>query len=384
MVYQKQDIINYTIQEAADDLYDKQIIDKTVYENILSAFPHNLYSPTLFLRFVGCVITLIGSLFAGGFVGLLISFSNYRVMTLFNGVLSIIVLEVGIQNNKIYNAGTDNVLQLIAVSCFSAFIIADFISPSNNASTYFVMMLLCTACSYRYIDSFMALLANLSAVVYIVLVCFEYGNTGKMIAPFIVTLFSVSEYYILKRVLAKKEIFIYKKVLQHLSTLSLMLIYSSLNYYVVCELNNMINNTHNTTIPFGVLFWLATFIIPVLYIYISIVLKKKTLLLTGIGCLVASFISFRYYHSLLPTEWALFIVGLILILLGYWLIKFLQEPKNGFTSQNIYQQTNNNTMLEAMVAAQVAASANTSFDKSQNGTQFGGGSSGGGGASGRY
>ena len=384
MIYQKQEIINYKLQETANDLYNQQMIDKTVYENILSKFPHNLYSPTLFLRFVGIVITLIGSLFAGGFIGLLLSFSNYRVMTLFNGVLSVFVLEVGVKNNKLYNSGTDNVLQLIAVSCFTAFLIANLISPGFNAITYFIMMLLCTLCSYRYIDSFMGVLANLSAVAFIVFICFEYGNTGKMNAPFIVTLFSVSEYYILKKILTKNNIFIYKKILLNLSTLSLLLIYCSLNYYVVCELNNMINNTQNTTIPFGVLFWLATFIIPVLYIYRSIVLNNKSLLLTGIGCLVASFISFRYYHSVLPTEWALFIVGLLLILLGYWLIKYLQETKNGFTSQNIYQQTNNNTMLEAMVAAQVAASIDASFDKSQNGTQFGGGSSGGGGASGGF
>ena len=384
MAYQKQEIINYKIQETAGDLYNKQMLDKTVYENILSSFPHYLYSPTLFLRFVGIVITLIGSVFAGGFVGLLISFSNYRVMSLFNGILSILVLELGIKNNKIYNAGTDNVLQLIAVSCFSAFLIADFISPGNNAITYFVIMLLCTACSFRYIDAFMALLANLSAVVFVVLVCFKIGNTGKMIAPLIVFLFSVCEYYILKNILAKNEVFIYKKVFRHVSTLSLLLIYSSLNYYVVCELNNMINNTHNTTIPFGILFWIATFSIPVLYIYRSIVLKNKTLLLTGIGCLVVSFISFRYYHTLLPIEWALFIVGILLILTGYLLIKFLEEPKNGFASQNIYQQTNKNTMLEAMIAAQVAASANASIDKPQNGTEFGGGSGGGGGASGGF
>ena len=384
MVYQKQEILNYKIQETAGDLYQKQMIDKTIYENILSAFPDNLYSPTLFLQFVGVVITLIGSLFAGGFVGLLISFSNYRVMSLFNGIISILVLEVGIRNNKIYNAGTDNVLQLIAVSCFSAFIIADFISPGNNVITYFVIMLFCTACSYRYIDAFMGLLANLSAVVLVVLVCFKTGNTGKMIAPFIVFLFSVAEYYILKRILAKNNIFIYKKVLQHLSTLSLLLIYSSLNYYVVCELNNMISNTQNTTIPYGFFFWLATFSIPVIYIYRSIILKNKTLLLTGIGCLVASFISFRYYHSLLPVEWALFIVGLLFILIGYCLIKFLQKPKNGFTSHNIYQQTNNNTMLEAMIAAQVAASADDTVDKSQYGTEFGSGSSGGAGASGGF
>ena len=38
MAYQKQEIINYKIQETAGDLYNKQMLDKTVYENILSIF----------------------------------------------------------------------------------------------------------------------------------------------------------------------------------------------------------------------------------------------------------------------------------------------------------------------------------------------------------
>jgi len=113
-------------------------------------------------------------------------------------------------------------------------------------------------------------------------------------------------------------------------------------------------------------------------------MKNKTLLLCGVGCLVTSFVSFRFYHSLLPTEWALFIVGLLLILSGYWLIKYLKETKNGYSSQNIYQQSNKNALLESMIASQVAVSSASAIDKTQNDIQFGGGSSGGGGANGVF
>ena len=388
MVYLKQDILNYNIQETANDLYSKQMIDKTLHKNILRSFPNKFYSPSLFIRFVGVVITLIGCAFGGGFIGSFIiligATSNFKFISFLYGLLSILVLEVGIKNNKLYNAGTDNVLQLLAVSCFTFFMTANDLYPANYSFTYFVIMLLCIGCSYRYVDAFMALLANISAVIFIVLLCFKIGDTGKMIAPFIVFIFSIAEYFFLKNVLSGKEVFIYKKVLQSISTLSLLLIYCSLNYYVVCELNNIINNTHDTSIPLGFLFWITTFSIPIIYIYRSILLKNKTLLLTGIGCLVASFASFRYYHSLLPAEWALFIVGLLLIVLGYWLFKYLQETKNGFTSQNIYQQSNKNALLESMIAAQVAASASSGIDNVENGSQFGGGSSGGGGASGGF
>ena len=384
MAYKKQDILNYTMQETANELYEKQLIDKSVYESIFSKFIHDLYSPKLFIRFVAGIITIIGCLFAGGFLGMLSNFSNIRLLIFLNGVFSVIALEVGINNKKIYNAGIDNVFQLIAVGCFTDFITADFLSPGNNYITYLIIMILSIVCSYRYIDALMAFLANLSKVICLVLICFELGNMGKIIAPFIVFIFSVSEYFIIKKLLAGNKIFIYKKVLKSLSTLSLLLIYCSLNYYVICELNNMINNTNVTTIPLGFLFWISTFFIPILYIGRSIQLKNKGLLLTGICCLIASFASFRYYHSLLPTEWALFIVGLILILFGYWLIKFLHANKNGFTSRNIYGQINKNDIFEAMIAAQVAASSTSNIDKAQNGTQFGGGSSGGGGASDSY
>jgi len=333
---------------------------------------------------VGGIITFIGCLFGGGFLGLMFNFSNLRLIAFLDGVFSIVLLEIIINNKKLFNAGTDNVLQLLAVGCFIYFLTTNDLYPVNNAFTYFVIMILCIGCSYRYIDSFMALIANLAAVIFIVLICFTFGNIGKMIAPFIVFIFSVSEYFILKKVLSDNEVFIYKKVIQSISTLSLLLIYCSLNYYVVCELNNIINNTHNTSIPLGFLFWMTTFFIPIIYIYRSILMKNKTLLLCGVGCLVTSFVSFRFYHSLLPTEWALFIVGLLLILSGYWLIKYLKETKNGYSSQNIYQQSNKNALLESMIASQVAVSSASAIDKTQNDIQFGGGSSGGGGANGVF
>ncbi len=379
MAYIKQDIINYTMQDTAKELMEKKAINKDQYNNIVTSFSHDLYCPTLFLRFVAGIITTVGCLFASGFVGLLFAFTNFRFMAFVCGVLSIITLELMIKHNKIFNAGTDNVLQLIAVGCFSTFFILDILS-ANNAFTYALLMLFCAACSYRYVDAFMALLANLSAVMFVVLACFASGSNGKLIAPFVIFLFAAAEYYTLKNILAKETIFIYKKTLKSLSTFSLILMYASLNYYVVCELNNSINNTNNTSIPMGWIFWITTFTIPVIYIVRSIIMKNKSLLLTGIFCLVTSIASFRYYHSIMPPEWALFITGILLIAVGYSLIQLLEQTRNGFTSQNIFQQTNKNTLLESMIAAQATASANQSINKANSGVHFGGGSSGGGGA----
>jgi hypothetical protein len=103
-----------------------------------------------------------------------------------------------------------------------------------------------------------------------------------------------------------------------------------------------------------------------------------------VGLLLVAAIVFtlRYYYHLLPAETAMVTGGIIFIVMAYALIKYLHEPKYGFT----YKEQDDKFFMdkltvESLVIAQTFSAPQLPTD---TGTQFGGGSGGGGGASGEF
>lgn len=175
---------------------------------------------------------------------------------------------------------------------------------------------------------FLALTATLAYAV------FDLLAYGKAILPFAMMLFAVGMYVAGVQLLKKlTEPFYYNGILL-IRNFSLVLFYLSGNYFVVRELSAAMADTYydySPEIPLSWFFWCFTFIIPVLYIVFALQNKNRMLLWIGFLAFCFSIFSFRNYHHVLPTEFALTLGGLFLFAFTYFSIKKIKNNATGFT-----------------------------------------------------
>ena len=161
--------------------------------------------------------------------------------------------------------------------------------------------------------------------------------------------------------------------------MSLVVLYGSINYFVV---DKILLNNYETSIstPYNWLFVVLTAVFPLAYLIVGIKNKNRILWILGSLGVVASILTYRLYFSVMPIEWALTLAGIFLLGLGFYLIKYLKTPQNGF----IYSVKNSKSnFIESLVMNQLLQqSAQTGSP--ENNIKYGGGDFDGGGAGSEY
>jgi uncharacterized membrane protein YgcG len=186
---------------------------------------------------------------------------------------------------------------------------------------------------------------------------------------------SAAVYFISK---AQKKFIYYADVQFVIEPLALAVFYLSGNYYVVREANAMLNNqSPSVEIPFSIIFWIFTFLIPFLYLYFGARRKQHNAIILGLLALAFSVFTYRSYFSVMPIEWALTLGGVILIGVAVFGTKYFKMPKYNLSSEP--EEQGKFQKLESILVAQ---SFQTKI--SDDSFKFGGGDGGGAGADGKY
>jgi hypothetical protein len=160
--------------------------------------------------------------------------------------------------------------------------------------------------------------------------------------------------------------------------MALAVFYLSGNYFVVREANALLNNqSPSVEIPFSVIFWIFTFLVPFIYLYLGARKKQRNAIILGLLGLGFSVFTYRSYYSVMPIEWALTLGGAILIGVSVFCIKYFKTPKFNLSSEA--EELGKLQKLETILVAQ-AFQTKTSDDT----FKFGGGDAGGAGADGKY
>ena len=95
-----------------------------------------------------------------------------------------------------------------------------------------------------------------------------------------------------------------------------------------------------------------------------------------------SIATFRYYHSILPAEWAFLLAGLGIFALVYFVIQKIKTNQTGITFQ--HDSTNDTAMLNNIEALIVNSQDIKHAEEGQSKMPFGGGDFSGGGAGGSF
>jgi hypothetical protein len=384
IAYNKEWLDHLPVWEAMQDAFDDGCITREEQDAVNAKFPVGFYTPNVFIRIGLFILTLIIMLFSFGLLALMFlsSIENFvSGLLIFFSIMGYAALEYMVNVKRHYNSGVDDGLLWGAVFSFIAGTVLSHNLPMliNCIIVFFVALYF----TLRFADRLMAIVAFLSLLGIFFYTCVEFGNIAKAVAPFVIMLISAVIYFIVKKVETKRFVLHYRYCLETIMITSLISFYASGNYFVVRELSNNLfhlNLLPGQTIPFGWLFWAFTFIIPVVYIARGIQKKDSILLRVGMLLLAGIVFTVRYYHAILPVESVMTICGVLLIGLGYWLMKYLKEPKYGFTYKEVSKKNGSGKLnIESLVIAQTF-----SPDTDPGGTKFGGGSFGGGGASGDY
>ena len=387
--YKEQSLENFNLTEYSKKIFKSKLISKEQYENIKSEFKPELYSPNLIIKllfFFFSIIAMSTAIIPVAFIFFSIV-NDYKkesvpfLCFIVGGAILGIIEFYFVRQKKHYRSG---ITEAGLYSGFSLVGIGICYSRSDN------IYLICTVGFVfsmvgvlRYLDVLSLVASFVFLVGLAVNFSFSLGGLVQSILPFSLAILMGTTYYFTNRVERKDSRSLYNTHYLIAKVISIIMIYISLNYFVVRELSiklMSIDLSVENDIPFAFLFYLSTALIPFVYLYHGI--KKKSILFirSSILTVLLSVITLKIYFTLGMPIVTITMAGAVMIILSVYVFKILKNKPNGFTSDKIFKEAWDSEDLMAIVTA-------TSLDQEvpgQNGPIGGGGHFGGGGANGGF
>ena len=375
------------ILSEAEYLYKSKLLSGEQWHNIRKEYASRLYTPSIFMRVLLFIFSLIGMMTIIGPLGALFSDireSGYRILSLILGILILFITEKLLIkdryhfNSGITEAGIYSSLSMIAFGILGS-------DPPYLIICAIVGFLLTSFAAIRYLN----LLALISSIGFSGWILFQMiiaiGGIVEALMPFIFMATFGTMYWYSKKLQEKLQNIIFEDHFVIVKTIALLLFYVAGNYFVVSELSISLMGLQLSAgddIPFAFVFYLFTAMVPIAYFYWGI--KKKSILFIRIGLLTMalSVVTFNYYYTLEFPMLTVTICGAALILIALVLFNYLKQIRNGFTREILLDDKWSSSDLTAIIASQTLG-GNT-MNVPDDDLIFKGGSFGGAGAGGNW
>jgi hypothetical protein len=386
IIYNTTWLYNLLIINVVEREYQEGLLSDKELKVIRREFPVGFYSPNFFIRVALFLLTCVISLFLGGFISLYLpgDLNIHLILLLFAG-LGFLALHIAVQQYAHYRSGLDDALLWISfgllIAAFSG--ITDKAGENGPLALSAFVFLLALFLAIRFADTLISISAYLALISTIFFALKNMGALGLSLMPFALMLLSALAYRIVRISMKHKQARFYVKCLNALQVSSLISLYAAGNYFLVHSLENALNNTSSTSIRFGWIFWIFTLLLPPAYIYFGLLRKNLLLIRIGLILTLTGTLTFWHYYHPVPAEYALLTAGAVILILAWFLIRYLQVPKNGFTSKDgSRSHPGDELQLESLIIAESASGIDQA--PVNRGTKMGGGEFGGGGASGNF
>ncbi len=384
-------LISYNIEELekkqilseAKALYKSKIITEVQYSKIGEEIKSELYSPTIFIKILLFILSYIGMTTVIVPIGLLFSAvgeTGYRILAVILGMSLILFTEtVLIVGKNHYKSGITEA----GIYSGTLFIMVGVLSFGANIEIGYLIMgfIFSSIITVRYLD-LLALVVSMTCFSNLLYkIIHAIGGLTEAFMPFIFFFIFLLVFIACVAVEKKLTSFVFNNHLIIAKTLSLLVIYASVNYFVVRELSvNLMGLTlaKGQDIPFSFVFYILTALLPLLYIYYGVVKRSVLFLRVGLLIFTLSVITFKYYFSLGMPVITFTVSGIILIAVSLWLMNYLKVMRKGFTRENLINDKWMSQDLSAIIISQTLGGNKLMENKNES---FGGGRSGGGGAS---
>ncbi len=358
-----------------------KFIDEAQHKIIAEAHPSAFYHPNFIIRILIFVATLAGLSGVTGLFTLLVLDASQAVisfMCMLYGIGSFVMLDRAIiKNSKHYKSGLTEALMYHACG-FTIGGFAGLVDFEILPMLVFSILVLSFA-AYRYLD-LLTTVASFLAFAYLIFFQFyEFGGIFQQVIPFVFIACFTPLYLYVKSMKAKENLSIWHANMLIVESLCLLMIYLAGNYLVVRELSvNLMGMEipEGSDIPFAVLFYGLTVLLPAAYLFFGI--KNKDVVLLRISLLVLAFsvFTFKYYYGFGHPEITLTLTGLLLTGISLSLFNYLKVMRDGYTREDILSEKWSSMNAEAFIISQTLGGNKISVDESFQGK--GGGFEGGG------
>lgn len=357
------------IQDANLNAIKQQLTTLKTSRNIFVRAGSFLLGALLYLSIIGLLFLIIFNLNSDfKMAGFIISFIGLGILEL-------------LCSQNFFRHGLDDAFIIGAQLSFYSAIVTDSVSPISG---FVSMIIIGLVFAIRYVNT-LSFLVFLSGIVFLVSYILIEHTEISAILPFVLLAVAVGFYYTYQRFKGNLKLYFYSDVLEWFFIYTLFLGYISVNYFVVRTLSEELLSADYTQsdVPFGWMFYLLMFAVPLVYIFYSLKTKNRAMLYIGGLTFVLSIATFRYYHSVLPAEWALIFSGLGIFAFVYFVIQKIKTNETGITFQ--HDRTNDTAMLNNIEALIVNAQDIKHAEEAQPSKMpFGGGDFSGGGAGGSF
>jgi hypothetical protein len=377
IAYNHTSLDNLIINEEAKAALQNNLISKEEAAGIENKYPVNLYSPNLFIRIGLLLLTAIITLMGFGVLCLMIldsSEKQFGIMTLIYSLVIYAGLEFMIYDKKHYRSGIDDALILFSIGFMvtAVNLMSDPISYLGQSILIFIPAFYFLL---RFGNVLMAGTAFLSFLGIIFYGFIKLGDMAKSAMPFLLMTLALLAYWQVRKGKKNLRLRHYRSCFTFIEILSLLILYAAGNYFVVREVSNSMFDLQlkeGESIPGAWIFWVFTALLPILYIVKGLQKKDVILLRTGLIMVAAIVFTVRYYHHVAPLEIAMSTGGIIMILLAYFVTKYLTPPKYGFTHAEPNDPKLNGLLnLESLIVTQTFNQATPA--EPEKGFDFGGG-----------
>lgn len=377
--YHESDVRNFQLHLKAPELLEDGFLTPPQYEQVKTAFPVELRQGNIFVRiglflFTGLCI-LFSILFVSWIIGVLDSGQRgLGGLLLFFAVALTALNEYLIRKRHWYRQGSDNALCYASIICLviGVGLVSKFDDPLDFSVFFLVFSSLAAV---RYGDP-IAALGAFYTLLFSFILAYDSNGLPMIHLPFVGVILSLTVYFFAKTALKNVSWFYWEDCFKVLEIVGLVAFYGSINYFVV---DKLLDRDPETSIPspYNYIFTFLTMFVPLFYLMAGIQTKDRILwILGGLG-IVASILTFRYYHAIMPIEWALTLAGLALLVLAFLLIHYLKTPRKNFAYQ---PERGKSSLIETLIVNQFLPQTAANKDT----IPFGGGDFGGGGASEGY
>ena len=382
IAYNKTLLENTFLMEEAIDLKKSGFIQDVNLNAIKQQLTTLKTSRNIFVR---AGFFLLGALLYLSIIGLLFLIifnlnSDFKMAGFIISFIGLGILELLCSQN-FFRHGLDDTFIIGAQLSFYSAIVVDSDSPIG---AFISMIIIGLVFAIRYINT-LSFLVFLSGIVFLVsYILIEHTEISAAL-PFVLLLVAVGFYYVYQRFKDDPKFYFYSDVLEWFFIYTLFLGYISVNYFVVRTLSEELLSADysKSDVPFGWMFYILMFVVPLVYIFYSLKTKNRTMLYIGGLTFAISIATFRYYHSVLPAEWALILSGLGIFAFVYFVIQKIKTNETGITFQ--HDRTNDTAMLNNIEALIVNSQDIKHAEEAQQSKMpFGGGDFSGGGAGGSF
>ncbi|WP_426669964.1 hypothetical protein ACPPVU_01720 [Mucilaginibacter sp. McL0603] len=385
IAYNKTWLANLRLQTQLKKQLNKGCITDAEFGAIQEKYPVEFYTPNLFVRIGLIILTCVIVLFGSGLLTLMTGFDavDKAGWYFFLGALTYIGLELIVYVKHHYRSGVDNALLFISGCMFSVgFTMMLFHNEVALPLSLFIFII-SLVLTLRFTDILMAAISCGAFFAFIFFGWMKIVPSGLNTEAFVMMLVSVGVYLAAVVSSKKSSTINYENCLVIVQVISLITLYAAGNYYVVQTLGSEFNSSNITApkaLPFGGFFWALTILLPFIYLGLGIRKKNATLLRIGLILIAAAAITFHAYYHILPLDIMLTIVGATVLGISYAIMKYLKNPKHGFTyAEQDDSNMMDNLKVESLIVAETFAKAPAA--PANDGAKFGGGDFGGGGSS---